>query len=296
MSLEENRLYVGNNDTANFINNELIFYKDVKEIPIPPYPSYIEYGMVILCTEGNARIKVHTYEHLLAKNELIILLPGQLISLNEISKDFSISAFSISRSLFNDVLSGICRFSPHFFFYMRSHFYYELTDSESMNFGNYYNMVCTKAQSPSNLYPRESVIHILRILYLDLYNSYKIDSLPYIPTMDSHKKELTDKFFSLIMQHYKENREVSFYAKMLCITPKYLTTIVKAVSGKSAKDWILEYIILEIKALLRDSSLNIQEIVLKTNFANQSSLARFFRKHTGMSPSEFRKGKLDTNL
>ena len=111
MSLEENRLYVGNNDTANFINNELIFYKDVKEIPIPPYPSYIEYGMVILCTEGNARIKVHTYEHLLAKNELIILLPGQLISLNEISKDFTISAFSISLSLFNDVLSGICRFS-----------------------------------------------------------------------------------------------------------------------------------------------------------------------------------------
>ena len=90
MSLEENRLYVGNNGTANFINNELIFYQDVKEIPITPYPSYIEYGMVMLCSEGNARIKVHTYEHLLVKNELIILLPGQLISLNEISKDFTL--------------------------------------------------------------------------------------------------------------------------------------------------------------------------------------------------------------
>lgn len=66
--------------------------------------------------------------------------------------------------------------------------------------------------------------------------------------MDVHKKELADKFFYLIMQHYKENREVAFYAKELCITPKYLTTIIKAVSGKSAKDWILEYIILEIKA------------------------------------------------
>lgn len=77
------------------------------------------------------------------------------------------------------------------------------------------------------------------------------------------------------MTHYKENREVSFYADKLCITPKYLTTIIKAVSGKSAKDWILEYIILEVKALLRDSSLNIQEIVLRTNFANQSSLGRF---------------------
>lgn len=112
--------------------------------------------------------------------------------------------------------------------------------------------------------------------------------------MDVHKKELADKFFYLIMQHYKENREVAFYAKELCITPKYLTTIIKAVSGKSAKDWILEYIILEIKALLRDSSLNIQEIVVKTNFANQSSLGRFFRKHTGMSPSEYRKSMMET--
>lgn len=296
MSLNENRIYVGNNDTVNSINNDLIFYEDVKEIPITPYPSYIEFGMVMICSEGNARIKVHTYEHLLEKNELIILLPGQLISLYEISKNFTISAFSISRSLFNGILSGICRFSPHFFFYMRSHFHYKLTDNESTNFGNYYNLICKKARSPSNLYPRETAIHILRILYLDLYNSYKIDSLPYMPTMDSHKKELADKFFSLIMTHYKENREVSFYADKLCITPKYLTTIIKAVSGKSAKDWILEYIILEVKALLRDSSLNIQEIVLRTNFANQSSLGRFFRKHTGMSPLEYRKSKLEKNL
>ena len=296
MSLNENRICVGNNDTINSIKNDLIFYKNVREIPITPYPSYTECRMVMLCSGGSAKIEVHSHEHLFVKNELVVLLPGQLVCLNEISNDFTVTAFSISPSLFNDILSGICRFSPHFFFYMRSHFHYKLSDNESMNFGNYYKMVWTKAQSPSNLYPRESVIHILRILYLDLYNSYKIDSLPYIPTMDSHKKELADKFFSLIMKHYKEKREVSFYAKMLCITPKYLTTIIKTVSGKSAKDWILEYVILEIKALLRDSSLNIQEIVLKTNFANQSSLGRFFRKHTGMSPSEYRKSKLDKNL
>nr|WP_228100167.1 MULTISPECIES: helix-turn-helix domain-containing protein [Parabacteroides] len=227
-------------------------------------------------------------------NELVILLPGQLVSIYETSQDFKISAFSVSQSLFNDVLSGIHRFSPHFFIYMRTHFHYKLMESESINFENYYKLVCSKAKSASNLYPRESVIHVLRILYLDLYNTYKISSLPYIPTMDVHKKELADKFFYLIMQHYKENREVAFYAKELCITPKYLTTIIKAVSGKSAKDWILEYIILEIKALLRDSSLNIQEIVVKTNFANQSSLGRFFRKHTGMSPSEYRKSMMET--
>ena len=222
MSLNENKLHVGNNDTIDSIKNDLTIYEDVKQIPITPYPSYIQYGLVMLCSEGSARVKVHTHEHLLINKELIILLPGQLVSINEISPDFKISAFSISQSLFNDVLSGIHRFSPHFFIYMRNHFHYKLVESESINFENYYNLVCTKARSASNLYPRESVIHVLRILYLDLYNTYKISSLPYIPTMDMHKKELADKFFYLIMQHYKENREVAFYAKELCITPKYL--------------------------------------------------------------------------
>lgn len=119
MSLKENKLHVGNNDTIDSIKNDLIFYENVKQIPITPYPSYIQYGLVMLCSEGSAKIKVHTHEHLLMNNELVILLPGQLVSIYETSQDFKISAFSVSQSLFNDVLSGIHRFSPHFFIYMR---------------------------------------------------------------------------------------------------------------------------------------------------------------------------------
>lgn len=110
---------------------------------------------------------------------------------------------------------------------------------------------------------------------------------------DTRKEELANKFFGLIMKHFKENKDVAFYADKLCITSKYLTMVIKETSGKSAKDWIVEYIILEIKALLKNTSLNIQEIAIKTNFANQSSLGRFFRKHTGMSLSQYRMSNLE---
>lgn len=60
MSLKENKLHVGNNDTIDSIKNDLIFYENVKQIPITPYPSYIQYGLVMLCSEGSAKIKVHT--------------------------------------------------------------------------------------------------------------------------------------------------------------------------------------------------------------------------------------------
>ena len=108
----------------------------------------------------------------------------------------------------------------------------------------------------------------------------------------TNKEELANKFFGLIMKHFKENKDVAFYADKLCITSKYLTMVIKEVSGKSAKDWIVEYIVLEIKALLKNTNMNIQEIAVKTNFANQSSLGRFFRKHTGMSLSQYRMSNL----
>ena len=78
------------------------------------------------------------------------------------------------------------------------------------------------------------------------------------------------------------------------MNPAKIFMVVKEVSGKSAKDWITEYMILELKGLLTNSTLNIQEIVEKTQFSNQSSLGRFFRRHTGLSPLQYRKKYLTT--
>ena len=215
-----------------------------KELPITTYPSYIRLGIVIYCVKGNAKIDIYSNKHIITPKELIIILPGQLVALTDVSVDFQIRYFTITESFYSDILSGISRFSPHFFFY--------------------------------------------------IYNHYKVNSLDSTATIDVHKKELTHKFFQLVMSNYKVNRSVTFYANSLCITPKYLTMVVKEVSGKSAKDWITEYMILELKGLLTNSTLNIQEIVEKTQFSNQSSLGRFFRRHTGLSPLQYRKKYLTT--
>ena len=65
-------------------------------------------------------------------------------------------------------------------------------------------------------------------------------------------------------------------------------------NSEGRKLWITEYMILELKGLLTNSTLNIQEIVEKTQFSNQSSLGRFFRRHTGLSPLQYRKKYLTT--
>ncbi|WP_288736647.1 helix-turn-helix domain-containing protein, partial [uncultured Parabacteroides sp.] len=96
-------------------------------------------------------------------------------------------------------------------------------------------------------------------------------------------------FMQTVLENYKQERSVAFYADKLCVTAKYLSLISKEVSGQPAGNWIDEYVILEAKTLLKSSQMSIQEIADSLNFANQSFFGKYFKHHTGISPKEYRK-------
>ena len=95
-------------------------------------------------------------------------------------------------------------------------------------------------------------------------------------------------FFALLDKHIRTEHEVAFYASQLHITPKYLNEIVKRKSGIKAKDAISIILANRIKREIMLSGKSMKEIAVLFNFAGQSSLGKFFRKHTGMSPAAFR--------
>lgn len=78
------------------------------------------------------------------------------------------------------------------------------------------------------------------------------------------------KFIALLTQYHTQERSVTFYAEKLCITPKYFSTLIKKQTGKSAAQWIDDYVILEAKNLLKFSGMSIQEIAYHLNFSTQS--------------------------
>lgn len=279
---------LGKQYAANLLEEDIRIRENMKFLPINSHPSYVKIGMLILCLRGSARISIHDNEHVLTENEMAIVFPGQLASLTDVSDDFLTDTLIISHTLFDDAVSGIIRFSPHFFFYMRSHYWFSLNRVDILRFRDYYKLIQAKISDPDYHFKREVVIQILRIFYLDVYNDYCQKACSARDRMDVHKGELAQNFFYLLMDHYKKYRDVAYYADKMCITPKYLSAVIKEASGKTAKEWIVEYIVLEIKALLKDSSLNIQEIAVQTNFSNQSSLGRFFKKHTDMTLTDYR--------
>ena len=109
-----------------------------------------------------------------------------------------------------------------------------------------------------------------------------------IETVRNRREEYFREFMRHLQQHHCKERSLGFYASLLHITPKYLTTLIKQVSGRSAAEWIDECVILEAKNLLKFSTMSIQQIAYYLNFPNQSFFGTYFKRRTGMSPSEYK--------
>ncbi|MDE7443172.1 MAG: AraC family transcriptional regulator [Muribaculaceae bacterium] len=103
----------------------------------------------------------------------------------------------------------------------------------------------------------------------------------------SRKLIYTHEFMHLVRENFRNERSVGFYAEKLFISPKYLSLVIKESTGRSAANWIDEFVLTEAKHLLRFSGKNIQQVAYELNFTNQSSFGKYFKHLTGMSPSEY---------
>ncbi|WP_409415799.1 helix-turn-helix domain-containing protein [Flavobacterium sp. PS2] len=117
-----------------------------------------------------------------------------------------------------------------------------------------------------------------------IYNRYRNNGVLGI----TRKEILVAQFINYIVLHCKERHSVQFFADALCVTPGYLNKIVKQITDKTAKDLICEGLLIEAKILLKNSQITIFNIADELEFNNYSSFSTFFKRHTSLSPSEYR--------
>lgn len=108
------------------------------------------------------------------------------------------------------------------------------------------------------------------------------------------RSNYVQEFLKLVLTYYMKERSVDYYARRLYISPKYLSMLVKEATGRSASKWIDHFVIIEAKNQLRFSGKNIQQVAYALNFPNQSSFGKYFKHLTGLSPTEFQKGQVNT--
>ena len=101
-------------------------------------------------------------------------------------------------------------------------------------------------------------------------------------------EEIFIGFVSLLPEHFIQHHDISFYASTLCISPVYLSRVVRQVSGRTVMDYINHMLLMEASFLLRTSKLSIAQISDRLHFADTPSFSKFFSRLKGLSPREFR--------
>lgn len=144
-------------------------------------------------------------------------------------------------------------------------------------------------QAPDTLFRGEKINTMIQTIILEVLELRYIDSSRR-QAQTTRKEEIFSRFLKLVNENFQTCRTVQYYAEELCVTPKHLTTTVKDVSRRTAREWIDDFVIMEAKQLLRDSTLTIQEISDRLHFANQSFFGKYFKNLTGGSPSSYRRG------
>lgn len=272
-------------------DNDIVLSNHFDVITIERLPWKLGRPLFAMCLQGSATVKVNLQEYKISSNELVTLMPDAIVHGYSFSDDFKGVMVLVSKSVAEDLLPDITSVLPILMDFRQSPVI-KLMPDEAKSLHDFYNFIWEKLPKVYGDYGKHELNGLLLSIFYEVLSVYK-ERFAYDKFKRTRNEETFYKFYSLIEKEYCKERSVVHYADRLCISPKHLSMVVKKVSGRTASDWIDDYVILQAKQMLRSSSLTIQEVSRELNFSNQSFFGKYFKKHVGMSPSEYRaKGQM----
>lgn len=239
-------------------------------------PRKVDVTTLILLDKGESRAIVEGKEYHLKAPCLAIVMPNQTYCLLEASEELNLRAIIMSNrftaNLMSSSLNRMVQKNPIL----------EIS-SDIISFNTYYKVLLHTVKSPIKSYRFETAQHLtMSMLYFYTRKLVKIEN-------DKKRKEVIfDNFCEELRKHFSINRTIPFYSGRLGVSPKYLNDIVKEKTQITANDYIDKVTVTECKALLSSTEMSIQRISMLMNFSSYSGFGKFFKRMTGMSPTEYR--------
>lgn len=252
------------------------------ENPCAPYEPYkIPRSIIGICLAGQCSFKLNLKRHEVKSPAILTLMPGQIIENIEYSPDFEGHAIVLSKR-FIDMLNIPMWQQQYIALYDKpiNRIFSDYTQQVSL----FLVMLRSAASDVENPYRLQVIENLIRALFyggISKFHKMESDSV-------SYNNSIVERYIELVQTHYREERIIGFYADKLCITPKYLSKLIKEYTGRSAGEWIENYVILEARAMLQSSDMTIQQIASSLNFPNQSFFGKYFKRATGLSPKQYR--------
>ncbi|MCQ2071756.1 MAG: helix-turn-helix domain-containing protein [Bacteroidaceae bacterium] len=256
------------------------------------YPFRIDCFLAAYCVEGSVECYVNLTQYHLTSGTLLLITPGNIVKITQsdaptgrqrftvicASADFIASAgINPSKFLLEaiEVLRDPCM---------------HLSDDEAGMLKKYVDLTLDIAKAQPQ-FTRECIGGLVTSVFYQFagfLNASKRKEELETPVTSTRQRQMMEQFMKLAITDHAKEHLVGYYADKLCVTPKYLSKIIKETSGRSVPEWLNELLILDAKNMLRHSNMTIKEISAQLHFPSQSFFFRFFKNHTGQTPTQYR--------
>lgn len=270
---------------TDFIGDDLFLFSNPLLLPAFDYPLKMDIPLAILCSHGSLKMNVNLKDYFIEATAMFVITSGQIVQFHSVSDEFSGFFLLMSKRFLSDLPSGPRERLPLFFTVMDNPLV-KLSNNDLSSVAGFFLMLQNEMRQNKNPYRLETVKHLVQAMFYCW--GYKFHQ-PGDTNKKSRHEILIEEFINLVKANFRKEREAGFYAARLKLTPKYLSKLIRDNSNKSVNEWINEYVMLEAKALLKSTGMNIQQISDELHFPSQSFFGKYFKRMAGVSPREYRK-------
>lgn len=260
--------------------NGIVVLDNVRGLPTGDGPLCSPDYVICIGHRGNMQLLYDDMPDHSSKQTVAVVFPNHTLRMVNKSDNYLATLVVVNAALLDDPLLRIInqlryRYEPH-----------PWVELNRREYGVIMHMVGVMRETTSIDIPNRQHFMISQLEFfmrlLSHYRSVKLNEV-------SNLKHVSTQFQNNLAQHFRENRDVCFYAERACLSPKHFSTVIQQETGHTAAWWIHSHVVAEAKSLLQlRRDLNIQTIADMLGFDNQASFSRYFRRETGLSPTVFR--------
>lgn len=278
--------------SVDYSDDDLVLINNVKLL-VAPDVSRLEMNIVAFCTRGRVMFDINGVHASFEANQILACPSHTSFSNLMMSPDFEFKALFVS----NRMLQGALRMRMNTWtnlLYVRRQHVATLGSEEIVFLVRFYEMLLTTFSAPETTpFKMEVTESLLRGGLLALLGFLLTQTEDEVSVATGERKTseaIFQQFIDLLGNSTVKHLPVEHYAKQLCVTPKYLSMACKSHSGKTAVEWVRDYVVEDIRYYLLQTNLSIKQICAKLGFPNSSFFGRYVKEHFGLPPSRLRKG------
>lgn len=254
----------------------------VRFLSVEGQPYRLTEGRVVYFRAGTLRLRINLRELEFKAGDFLVVSPGTVFEFLYISSDLDLAMLAFSNSLME---SWQKEELLQVYLQGRLFLHLSLTEQESRRMEQIFALLWEVVHDRP--FPKESVQSLISLVFHQT-DSFRGRGLEADKQKRTRQEEVFNRFLELVNKYAIHERNCTFYADRLCLTSRYLSTLVRQASGRTVMDWVNEAVVQEAKLMLRYTDKLVYQIADELNFPNASFFCKYFRRMTGMTPNDYR--------